>query len=141
MYFSPRLFALTRGLRSRILLAAVVGLVALGAGMARLALTGWIIARVFQREALSSLVAPLLVLALLIAARGLLQYLRDSVSYTTATRTKIEIRRRLHRHILALGPSFIATSITSRESAGICWLRDRGHARGFTQPGTTLSRN
>ena len=107
MYFSLRLFAMTTGLRLRILAAAVVGLVALGAGMARLALTGWIIARVFQGEAFSSLVPPLIALAALVAVRGLLQYVRDAVSYATATRTKVEIRSRLYRHVLALGPGFI----------------------------------
>ena len=91
----------------RILLAAVVGMAALGAGMARLALTGWIIAQVFQGESLRAVVMPLAVLGALIAARGVLQYLRDSISYSTAVRTKIEIRGRLYQHILALGPSFI----------------------------------
>lgn len=107
MYFSLRLFALTRGLRPRIALAAFVGLVALAAGVARLALTGWLIGRVFQGEGLSALSLPLVVLGVLIAARGLLQYIRDSISYSTATRTKIEIRRRLYSHILDLGPAFI----------------------------------
>ena len=50
MYFNLRLFALTSGLRPRIALAAFVGLAALAAGMARLALTGWLIGRVFQGE-------------------------------------------------------------------------------------------
>ena len=107
MYFSLRLFALTQGLRPRIALAAFVGLAALTAGVARLALTGWLIGRVFQGEGLSSLALPLVVLGVLIAARGLLQYVRDSISYSTATRTKIEIRRRLYSHILDLGPAFI----------------------------------
>ena len=107
MYFNLRLFALSKGLRMRILLAAVVGMAALGAGMARLALTGWIIAQVFQGESLRAIVMPLAVLGALIAARGVLQYLRDSISYSTAVRTKIEIRGRLYQHILALGPSFI----------------------------------
>ncbi|MDP6108369.1 MAG: hypothetical protein QGI33_08045, partial [Candidatus Brocadiia bacterium] len=102
MYFSLRLFAMTRGLRRNILAATIVGLAALAAGMTRLALTGWTIARVFQGESLSALLVPLVVLGALIAARGLLQYVRDSISYATATRTKVEIRGRLHRHILAL---------------------------------------
>jgi ATP-binding cassette subfamily C protein CydCD len=107
MYFSLRLFALTKGLRPRIALAAFVGLAALAAGVARLALTGWLIGRVFQGEGLSSLALPLVVLGVLIAARGLLQYVRDAISYSTATHTKIEIRRRLYSHILDLGPAFI----------------------------------
>ena len=72
MYFNLRLFAMSKGLRLRILLAAAVGMVALGAGMARLALTGWIIARVFQGESLRAIVVPLAVLGALIAARGVM---------------------------------------------------------------------
>ena len=107
MYFSPRLFAMTMGLRSRIALAAIVGLLATGASIARLALTGWIIAQVFMGDALSQLSAPLIVVGILIVARGLLQYVRDAVSYRTATTTKIEVRQRIYNHILALGPNFM----------------------------------
>ena len=107
MYFNLRLFALSKGLRPRIALAAIVGMVALAAGVARLALTGWLIGRVFQGDGLSSLALPLVVLGVLIAVRGQLQYLRDSVSHSTATRTKIEVRRKLYSHILDLGPAFI----------------------------------
>ena len=107
MYFNLRLFALSKGLRPRIALAAIVGMLALAAGVARLALTGWLIGRVFQGDGLSSLGLPLIVLGVLIAVRGQIQYLRDSVSYSTATRTKIEIRRQLYSHIVNLGPAFI----------------------------------
>ena len=107
MYFSPRLFAMTRGLRGRIALAAVVGLFALGASIARLALTGWVIARVFEGAPAAELVGPLVVLAGLIAVRAGLQYARDAVSYRTATATKISVRRRVYEHVLALGPGFV----------------------------------
>ena len=106
MYFNLRLFAMTKGLRLRILFAALMGLVAVGASIARLAITGVIIARVFQGEGFSSLTAPLIAVAALIVVRGVLQYLRDAVSYQTAIATKIEIRRRLYQHALALGPGY-----------------------------------
>ena len=95
---------MTRGLRGPILFAALVGLLAVGTGVARLAMSGVIIARVFQGATLPTLVLPLLAVAALTALRSLLQYLRDSVSYRTAARTKIELRRRLYQHALALGP-------------------------------------
>ena len=104
MYFNLRLFAMTAGLRGRIAFGAFVGLVAVGAGIARLALTGLIIARVFEGDPLSDLTIPLLVVAGLIVIRVVLQYVRDTVSYRTATETKIELRRRLYAHALALGP-------------------------------------
>ncbi len=107
MYFSPRLFAMTRGLRGRIVLAAVVGLLALGASIARLALTGWVIARVFEGGSLGEITPALAALGGLIAARAALQYARDAVSYRTATATKVAVRRRVYEHVLALGPSFV----------------------------------
>ena len=104
MYFNLRLFAMTDGYRLRILAAVVMGLVAIGAGIARLALSGLVIAQVFQGAALSTLTAPLIGVAGLIALRGLFQYLRDAVSDQTANAVKIALRRRLYEHSLALGP-------------------------------------
>ena len=47
MYFDRRLWQLTRGLRGRILLAIVIGLAASALGIARFALLGVLLARVF----------------------------------------------------------------------------------------------
>ena len=104
MYFNLRLFGMTAGMRLHILLAAVLGLVSVVAGIARLALSGVILAGVFQGDALSTLTVPLAAVAGLIGLRSLFQYLRDAVSHRTATRTKIELRRRLYEHALGLGP-------------------------------------
>ena len=95
---------MTRGLRLRIVFAAAVGLVAVGAGIARLAMSGVILASVFQGAAFSTLIVPLAAVAALTVLRGFFQYVRDIVSYRTATETKIELRRRLYEHALALGP-------------------------------------
>ena len=104
MYFSHRLFAITKGVRLRILLAAALGLVAAGAGIARLAISGVAIARVFQGEPLSGLVVPLVVVAGMVLLRGVFQYLRDAVGHQTADAVKIKVRSRLYEHCLALGP-------------------------------------
>src|SRR5256885_15037251 len=47
MYFDRRLWELTSGLRGRIALAIVIGLLAAGFGIARFALLGALLARVF----------------------------------------------------------------------------------------------
>ena len=104
MYFNLRLFAMTAGYRLRILLATALGLLATGAGIARLALSGVIIAQVFQGASFPSLVAPLLAVASLIVLRGVLQYIRDTVSDRTANDVKVDLRRRLYEHSLELGP-------------------------------------
>ena len=43
MHFEPRLWQFTEGLRLRILGTTLIGLVAVGLGVARLALLGWLI--------------------------------------------------------------------------------------------------
>ena len=104
MYFNLRLWGMTKGLRTAIFLAAGVGLIAISIGIARLALTGVVIARLFQGEDFSAVTGPLVLVGVLILLRGLFQYVRDAVGYRTATRTKIELRRRLYQHLLELGP-------------------------------------
>ena len=106
MYFSPRLFGMTEGFRLRIFLAALVGLLAVAAGIGRLAISGVVIARVFQGAAFSTLTVPLVAVAALIVLRGYFQYLRDIISDHTASEIKIRLRTRLYRHALALGPGY-----------------------------------
>ena len=60
MYLDPRLWALTRGVRLRIAATLIVGLVTVGAGIARLALLGWLLSRVFARDPFRALVVPAL---------------------------------------------------------------------------------
>ena len=60
MYFDRRLFGMTRGVRGRIALAAVVGLIAVPVAMWRLVLTGQTMARVFSGEPFNALLASLL---------------------------------------------------------------------------------
>ena len=95
---------MTVGFRLRILLAALTGMLAVAAGIARLAISGFVIARVLQGAAFSTLVVPLIAVGALILLRGLLQYLRDATSDHTASVIKIRLRGRLYEHALALGP-------------------------------------
>ena len=104
MYFSPRLFSMTVGFRTRIALAALVGLLAMVAGIARLAISGVVLARLFQGAALSEVVVLLIAVGALIFVRGFLQYLRDIISDRTANEIKVGMRKRLYDHALALGP-------------------------------------
>ena len=47
MHFEPRLWTFTEGVRLRILWAMLIGLIAVGLGVARLGLLGWLIGEVF----------------------------------------------------------------------------------------------
>lgn len=104
MFFDARLFGLTQGVRGRLLSAAVLGLLAVLAGVARLALSGAVIAQIFLGATLDSLILPLAAVAGLIVARAGLQYARDVVAHHTASIVKIGLRQRLYIHALALGP-------------------------------------
>ena len=107
MYFDWRLFELTRGARLRIVFAAVLGLIAVGAGVARLAVSGVIIYRVLTGQAnFSALATPLLTIAVLIVVRSLFQYWQNAYSHHTANAVKIALRRRLYAHSLELGPGY-----------------------------------
>ncbi len=107
MYFDWRLFGLTRGVRLRILFAAVLGLIAVGAGVARLAVSGVVIYQVLTGQVgFSALAMPLSIIAGLIVVRGLFQYWQYSVSHHTANIVKINLRRDVYEHALKLGPGY-----------------------------------
>ena len=70
MHFEPRLWAFTAGVRCRIVWAVLVGLIAAGLGVARLALLGWLIARVFACDALTDLLPAAVGVAAVMVLRG-----------------------------------------------------------------------
>ena len=104
MYLDKRLLRLTRGVRPRILASASVGLCAVFAGLARLALSGLVIANVLLGKPFSSFIVPIGGIITCTVLRSLLQFLRDQISQRTAARVKVELRRQLFEHALAMGP-------------------------------------
>ena len=107
MYLHPRLIALTEGVRLRILAASLIGLLAVVAGIARLAVAAAVIVKVILDGAsFSTLMWPLIVMAGLIVLRSGLQYLQEVISHHTASIVKIQLRKRLYEHALALGPGY-----------------------------------
>ncbi len=107
MYFDRRLFGLTRGVRLRILFAAALGLIAVGAGVARLAISGVVIYRVLTGQAsFSALALSLLTITALIVARSLFQYWQNAVSHHTANIVKIGLRGDVYQHAVDLGPGY-----------------------------------
>ncbi|PKB70617.1 MAG: thiol reductant ABC exporter subunit CydC [SAR202 cluster bacterium Io17-Chloro-G6] len=113
MYLHPRLLALAKGVRWRILLAALVGMLAVVAGVARLAVAAVVIFRIIREDAeFSTLLWPLVIMVGLILARSGLQYLQEVISHHTASIIKVALRERLYRHCLALGPGYFDQSRT-----------------------------
>ena len=113
MYLHPRLLGLAKDVRVRIILAAVVGMLAVSAGIARLAVAAVIIVKVIHEgAAFSTLTWPLVAMAGLILVRAGLQYLQEVISHHTASIVKVALRERLYHHCLALGPGYFDQSRT-----------------------------
>jgi ATP-binding cassette subfamily C protein CydCD len=105
VYLDPRLWALTRGVRGRIAATVLVGLLAVGAGIVRLALLGWLLARVIAGDSLASLIPALALTAAALVGRSALDYARTMAAHHTAARVQERLRRTLHAQLAALGPA------------------------------------
>ncbi len=107
MHFETRLWRFTEGVRLRILYAVLIGLVATCFGIARLALLGWLIGRIFAGDLFHELLLPLLAVALVIISRGVLEHWRAIVAHETAARVQLHLRRLLFDKVSALGPGYV----------------------------------
>ena len=108
MHFESRLWAFTKGLRLRIVYAVVIGLAATVFGIARLALLGWLIGRIFAGDGFSDLLLPLLAVGLVIVLRGALEHWRAIVAHETAAKVQLHLRRLLFDKVTELGPGYVA---------------------------------
>ena len=104
MYFDSRLWQFTEGLRLRIAGAVLLGLLSAAAGIARLALLGWLLGRVFRGDGIDDLILPLVAVAVAMVARGVLEYWRTMAAHHTAALVQLRIRARLFDQVAALGP-------------------------------------
>jgi ATP-binding cassette subfamily C protein CydCD len=105
MYFDRRLWALTAGVRGRIAWTVVVGLAAVAAGIARLALLGWLLGRVLAGDSLAALLPAIALTAAALALRSGLDYARTMAAHTTAARVQARLRQALYDHVAVLGPA------------------------------------
>src|ERR1700745_3709475 len=85
MFFDLKLWHLTAGLRGRILLSALLGLLALAVGIARFAFLGRFLAGMFQQHV--SFV-PLVGAAIAILLRMGLDHSRTMIAYRTASQVQ-----------------------------------------------------
>src|SRR5215470_3526354 len=95
MYFDRRLWILTRGLRGWIALAVLLGLIAAVVGIARFAILGVLLSRVFDGAGLLSVAIPAVSVAAAVILRGFIDHHRAMISHRTATRVQEELRGRL----------------------------------------------
>ncbi|MBV9523319.1 MAG: hypothetical protein JO010_11030, partial [Alphaproteobacteria bacterium] len=108
MYFDRRLWEMTKGLRGRIAAAVALGLIASALGIARFALLGLLLARVFERAPLGRLVPLAAAVAAAVILRAVLDHCRTVLANHNAARIQESLRRRLFDQIAALGPAWFA---------------------------------
>ena len=107
MHIEPRLLVFTKGVRWRIAGTVAIGLLAVGLGIARLGLLGWLIGLVFAGRDVTSLDGPILAIALVMVLRGAAEHWRAVVAHETAARVQKALRRTLYDRIAALGPGTV----------------------------------
>ncbi len=112
MHFDLKLWRMTAGLRGRIALAILLGLLALAVGIARFALLGQFLARLFHNAPAIELAIPLVATAAAILLRAWLDDSRTMIAHRTATRVQEMLRGRLYDKIVALGPAWFGAERT-----------------------------
>ena len=105
MLFDPRLWQFTRGVRLRIVAAVAMGVVSSLVGIGRLALLGWLLARVFTGDTFADLITPLAAVAAVMVLRGWMEHTRAMVAHRTAIRVQLALRKQLYAKVVALGPA------------------------------------
>ena len=108
MYFDRRLWELTSGLRGRIVLAILIGLLAAGFGIARFALLGALLARVFTDAGFMIIATLAAGVAAAVLLRALLDHARTIIAHNNASRVQETLRGRLYDKIAELGPAWFA---------------------------------
>jgi ATP-binding cassette, subfamily B, bacterial len=112
VYLSRELWRFTAGVRWRIAAAVAIGLLAVAAGIARLALLGWLLAKVLAGSSGGSLALAIALVAAVTLARGALEYWRTMLAHHTAALVQATLRRTLYAHITALGPAHFSRART-----------------------------
>ena len=103
---SWRLASLTKGMRGRIILAALFGLGAVTTGVARLSLSGTAVAMVFEQQPFMEILLILLGVLALPMLRIVFTMAQQFIAHETAAKMKVKLRTALYSHLLRLGPGF-----------------------------------
>ena len=85
--------------------STAVGLLAAIFGIGRLALLGWLLAKVFRSEPLEELILPFGVVAGVMLVRGFLESARNMAAQRTAALVQVNLRKLLYEKVMELGPA------------------------------------
>ena len=97
MYIDWRLWEFTRGVRLRIAATVALGLCQVAVGIARLALLGWVLARVFAGAGFPELILPVALTAAAVLVRAGLEYTRATYAHRTAAIVQTRLDRKSTR--------------------------------------------
>jgi ATP-binding cassette subfamily C protein CydCD len=112
MFFDFQLWPFTGHVRLRMLATIALGVLAAVTGIVRLALLGWLVARIFAGDSLQSLLLPIGIVALVMLLRGALEYGRTMLAHDTAGRVQLELRKVLYDKVIELGPAYFGLERT-----------------------------
>jgi ATP-binding cassette subfamily B protein len=112
MYFDRRLWEFTKGLRGRMGLSVLMGLLALAAGIARFAFLGRLLALVWQGAPWQTWLMPIGGAVVSILLRARFDHARTMMAHRTAARVQETLRGKLFDRIVALGPAWFAAQRT-----------------------------
>ena len=99
-------------MRARIAATILLGLLSAAAGVARLALLGWLLAKIFTDQPIAELALPFALTAAVMLLRGILEYSRNMLAHRTAATVQVTLRQRLYDHVIALGPAYFGRERT-----------------------------
>ncbi|MCK6453237.1 MAG: ABC transporter ATP-binding protein/permease [Alphaproteobacteria bacterium] len=110
MYFDRRLWRFTEGVRGDIAWSTAIGLMSALAGIARLALLGWLIAAAIAGRPAGDLALMALATAASMFARAGFDHWRAVVANRTAARVQSRLRLALNDQLMRLGPARIGAA-------------------------------
>ena len=112
MYFDPKLWIFTAGIRHKIYGNIGVGLTAATFGVLRLGLIGWLLSHIIRGESLNEIVWLIILIGLVIVFRGILEYSRTMIAHDTAFEVQKVLSTKLFNQIIKLGPAHFGTERT-----------------------------
>ena len=127
-----RLWAQARGVRGRLLGAAVLGALASGCAVGLMATSAWLIARAAQQPPVLYLMVAIVAVRTFGIGRGVLRYLERLVSHDAAFRVLGQVRQKLVAHLAVIAPAglplwrkgdLLARTVDDVDDAGDAFLR------------------
>jgi ATP-binding cassette, subfamily C, bacterial CydD len=114
MMLHSRLFELTKDVRSRIVVKALIGLLITGSYAAQAVLTARAMNSIFAGSSWRSIAVVITGVAAVIAARAGLLWANETYAKKTSVIVKNTLRQRLYSHLLKLGPGFLEKNRTGK---------------------------